>query len=361
MFLPVEKILDRLNDRFRLLTRGSSTVLPRHQTLRALIDWSYDLLNEKERTLLQRLSIFMGGWTYEGAEEICSDETIDEYEILDLQTSLESKSLINVTETDGVNRYNMLETIKEYCVEKFTDRTPTLKKHFEYHLKLSDYENVISKGVNQVEWVRSLDSELDNLRVAIQWALENDHANAYRMIYLLRHFWLIKAYFREGYQTCLKALAFNDVDDKQRRAQVLLTAAEMCFGLGHFPELEKFVNESLTLFREIDDKVGIAACLIQLGNLSYTNIEMKKANDYFEGALKISDEIGSKDLKAMSLRNLSFLVNQEDEAELALKMKEEALKIFREIKDSYNTASVLASLGVYEFQRGNFERANIFF
>ncbi len=358
--LPVEKILERLNDRFKLLTRGGSTVLPHHQTLRALIDWSYDLLNDKEKVLLHRLSVFMGGWTYEAAEEICSDETIDEFEILDLLTSLENKSLINVVETEGMNRYNMLETIKQYCAEKFPDKSATMKKHLDYFLKLSDADEMKSKGIEQIQWIRMLDADLDNLRTAIQWSFEKEEETSFRFVYLLSNFWLIKGYFKDGYQIAKKALAIETVTDKKLRAQALLTSAEMCYNLGNFPELEKSANESMSLFREAEDKYGIAACLIQLGNVSFTNLDMQKAKEYFDEALKISNEIDSKVLKAKALRNLSFLENQDIDYTAALNLKEESLKIFREIKDMYNTAFALATLGIFEYQRGHLERANSF-
>ncbi|MEO8665062.1 MAG: tetratricopeptide repeat protein [Ignavibacteria bacterium] len=358
--LSIDKILDRLNDRFKLLTRGSSTALPRHQTLRALIDWSYDMLNENEKLLLQRLSIFMGGWAFEAAEQICSDETIDEIDILDLLTSLESKSLITVNEVNGNVRYNMLETIKQYCSEKLEEKSGVYKKHFEYYINTLDPAIRKEKKTEQKEWVGLLESELDNLRVAIQWTMENEPENTFRLITSLRNFWLIKAFLREGFQTCRKALAIETVTDKKLRAEVLLTAAEMCYGLGNFSELENYANESLTLFTEVGDKAGIAECLIKLGDLSYTNLEFKKSRDYFDKALVLSEEINSKELKATILRNLSFLVNQDGDKDGAYDLKEQSLIIFREIKDSYNVASVLASLGIFEYHRGNFERANSF-
>lgn len=356
--LPVDKILERLTDRFKLLSRGSTTALPRHQTLRAMIDWSYDLLNENEKIVLQRLSMFMGGWSLEAAEEICSDDSIDEYEVLDLLTSLESKSLINANEINGNTRYNMLETIKEYCAEKFTDKQETQKKYFAYYLKLSDQQKMKAKGVEQTEWVRIMDSEFDNLRTSVQIAFDTDPDNEYRIIPQIGAYWLIKAYFKEGYQVCIKALDAKKVSDKKLRAGVLLTAAEMCFGLGNLTDLQTYAEEALSLTREIDFKEGIAASLIQLGNVNYTNLEKEKAKNYYDEALRISNEIGSQSLKAKSLSNLSFIVD--DEENTPLKMMEEALKIYRSEKDSSNVAFVLAVLGRFELLKKNLDRANVF-
>ena len=116
--LTPEQIAARLDDRFRLLTGGSRTALPRQQTLRATIDWSYSLLSEEEKTLFRRLAVFVGGWTLEAAESVCGEER-GGLDILDLLTRLVDKSLVFVEETSGENRYHRLETIRQYSREKF--------------------------------------------------------------------------------------------------------------------------------------------------------------------------------------------------------------------------------------------------
>ncbi|MDQ3022012.1 MAG: hypothetical protein M3R36_15790 [Bacteroidota bacterium] len=135
--LNVEKILDNINNRFKILTGGSRTAQPRQKTLRAMIDWSYDLLSEKEKLMLERLSVFSGGWSMEAAEEICSDDGIKEFEVLDLITNLVNKSIVISKEINGITRYSMLETIKQYSLEKLNSKKNIYEKHFDYFLKLS--------------------------------------------------------------------------------------------------------------------------------------------------------------------------------------------------------------------------------
>ncbi|HEX7234022.1 MAG TPA: hypothetical protein VF243_02040, partial [Nitrosospira sp.] len=183
--LSVEQVSNRLDDRFRLLTGGARTALPRQQTLRALIDWSYDILAENERLLLCRLSVFAGGWTIEAAEEICAGDGIDSYDVLDLLTQLVNKSLVVVTEkpeTDlkplssrGDLRYRLLETIKQYGREKLMEAGEGEKirdRHFEYYLRMAKRLLPEYFGPKELLWIVWLDEEWDNLRAAVEWSME---------------------------------------------------------------------------------------------------------------------------------------------------------------------------------------------
>ncbi|MEO6696006.1 MAG: adenylate/guanylate cyclase domain-containing protein, partial [Ignavibacteria bacterium] len=189
--LSLEKIQEKLNNRFGLLTGGKRTALPRQQTLRALIDWSYDLLNEKEKLLLQRLSVFSGGWTMEAAEEICSDEIISAHEIIDLLTGLLDKSLIiSIDNSDSV-RFNMLESLKQYGKEKLESNINIMRKHLNYFKRMSDHREMISNGIEQTEWVKLAEAERSNIRMSIQWAVENDPDEATDFINNIAEFWNI--------------------------------------------------------------------------------------------------------------------------------------------------------------------------
>ena len=171
--LSVEQISARLDDRFRLLTGGARTALPRQQTLRALIDWSYDILSENERLLLRRLSVFAGGWTLEAAEEVCVRGWYRiTYDVLDLLTQLVNKSLVVVMEhsQSGETRYRMLETIRQYAREKLLEAGGgeiIRQRHLAYFVKLAEQAEPELYRPNQVFWLNKLDDELDNLRVCI--------------------------------------------------------------------------------------------------------------------------------------------------------------------------------------------------
>ncbi|MBS1517862.1 MAG: hypothetical protein JSS91_07230 [Bacteroidetes bacterium] len=357
--LSVEKILARLDDRFRLLTGGGSTALPRQKTLKAMIDWSYDLLSGNEQELLQRLSIFMGGWTLEAAEEICSDDKIDLYEVLDLMTSLYDKSLINFKEVSGKGRYGMLESIKFYAREKLGDKTEEFRKHLGYFMDLSSFAK--HKGMGQLEWLNVMETEIDNLRSNIQWATVNDPDDSVKMAVNVFDFWLNKGYLREGYESLMKILNSVPVKDSKLRADLLNRISRFCYELGKFEELQKFSNEALELYREIDDKEGILKSLNILALKFYTELDNTSAVKYNEEALALSDEINSKENKADSLYNLSFPVGNLGDFERSISLKEEALEIAREIKNEHLKAQALLSLSVTHSRRtGDIKKASAY-
>ena len=359
--LSADKILDRLNDRFRLLTGGSATALPRQKTLKALIDWSYDMLSPSEQQLLQRLSIFMGGWTLEAAEEICSDETIDQYEILDLMTGLHDKSLITFKETEGNGRYGILESIKYYALEKIEDNTSDYKRHLDYFLNMSDYSKQKIKKTGLIQWLSVVEPELDNIRSNIHWAADNDPDDAVKLVINAFDFWLNKGYLQEGYETSVKVLETVHPDDSKLRSDLLYRIARFCYELGKIDELEKFSAEALDLYREINDKEGIVKTLNTLGLKYYTELDYNKASKLNEEALEISNEINSKEDKANSLYNLSFPVVNLGDHERSIALKEEALKISREIKNDHLTARVLLSLSVtYSRKTGDIRKAELY-
>ncbi|MDX1378573.1 MAG: AAA family ATPase, partial [Anaerolineales bacterium] len=190
--LSVEQIAERLDDRFRLLTGGARTALPRQQTLRALIDWSYDLLSDPEKALFRRLAVFVGGWTLEAAESVCSGEGVESYEVLDLLTQLVDKSLVIAEEQDGAVRYHRLETIRQYAREKLleTNEAVTVRdRHLDYFLeesKLSDKEFV---GMWYGGFVHEKTIEGDNVRAALSWAVDNHPIKAMELATTSLTFW----------------------------------------------------------------------------------------------------------------------------------------------------------------------------
>src|SRR5713226_5481995 len=168
--LSVEKLNERLDDMFRLLTGGSRTALPRQQTLRALIDWSYDLLSPSEGALLRRLSVFAGGWTLEAAEAVCAGEGVEEWEVLDLLTSLVEKSLVLYEERGGEGRYRLLETVRQYARDRLLEAgeaEAVRGRHLGFVLRLAEEAEPKLSGPEQVVWLDRLEAEHDNLRAAL--------------------------------------------------------------------------------------------------------------------------------------------------------------------------------------------------
>jgi predicted ATPase/class 3 adenylate cyclase len=369
--LTLEKICEKLDDRFRLLTGGKRTALPRQQTLKALIDWSYDLLNDNEKLLFQRLSVFSGGWTLEAAEEICSDDNFDSYEIMDTYSHLLDKSLINRTENSGSIRFYFLESIRQYAKELHPPEDNVYVKHFNYFLRITDQTQMMintngSDGTNgtngtmdQKQWVKLIDTETGNCRAAVNHALKNDINAACVIVNNLINYWDVKAYFLEALQTCRKVLE-SDLSEisEINKAKIYYSAGLMFNNVGKIPDAEKFIKDSLIIFRKLNDKVGISECQNSLGVIINLNpARLKEAKEAYEEALSLVKELNLKRNTANVLYNLSYMAVAENDNELALKYRLESLDIYRELKDYSQTARTLASLSVFEQKRKNFEKA----
>ncbi|MBI4790841.1 MAG: hypothetical protein HY782_27745, partial [Chloroflexi bacterium] len=199
--LSVEQIAARLDDRFNLLTTGSRAALPRQQTLRATVEWSYDLLSDTERTLLRRLSVFAGGWTIEAAESVCVDERVKAIDVLDLLARLLDKSLVLVEMHGGAARYRMLEMIRQYARGKLiaADELQMLQaRHLDFFVKLAQDAEPKLKGPDAKEWMDRLEGEYDNIRAVFEYAMANDVAAATRLASALVMFWVRRTYLIEG-------------------------------------------------------------------------------------------------------------------------------------------------------------------
>lgn len=215
--LPIEEINTRLDNRFRLLTGGSRTALPRQQTLHALIDWSYDLLQEQEKRLLCCLSVFAGGWTLEAAEAVCAGADIEDWEVLDLLTSLVDKSLVVFEEREAQVRYRLLETVRQYAQDRLRESQEgdaVLSRHREHFLVLSEMAEEQLLGPAQVEWMQRLEAEHENLRAALDGSIQEmqqgiQSEEALRFCGTLSRFWMIRGYFAEGRQWCERTLAMQ--------------------------------------------------------------------------------------------------------------------------------------------------------
>ncbi len=208
--LSIEQIAARLDDSFRLLTGGSRTVLPRHQALRALIDWSYNLLSEEERTMLLRLSVFSGGWTLEAAEAILPDLP-GSMDIIGLLAQLVDKSLALAEQgKDCENRYRLLETIRQYAGEKLVEAggsEPVRDRHMAYFARLANQAEPHLRSREQIQWLDRLEAELDNIRSALEWSRDHHVEDGLRMAADLFWFWHIRGFSSEGLEWVEKLVA----------------------------------------------------------------------------------------------------------------------------------------------------------
>lgn len=278
--LSVEQIAERLDDRFRLLTGGSRTALPRQQTLQAMIDWSYDLLTEPERAVFRRLAVFVGGWTLEAAERVCAGNGVDEYEVLDLLTQLVNKSLVIAEERNGAVRYRRLETIRQYSRQKLLESDEALQvrnQHLDTFMQLSSWAHENWFGPRQQEVERRLRSEHDNYRAALAWAMESNPENVLRVIswVVFIGLWLYQGYITEARhwtQTAvdkLEKLPPLDGEDASARTRLLSRGWDFIAGVlmnqGDHESSRAAAEKSVAYARQAGDHELLAQALASLG------------------------------------------------------------------------------------------------
>jgi len=382
--LTVEQIAARLDDRFRLLTGGSRAALPRQQTLRALIDWSYDLLSASECALLRRLSVFAGGWTLAAAEQVASGEWPDHLplatsDILDLLTQLVNKSLVVVErEPNQEVRYRLLETIRQYAREKLFEsheQETARDQHLAFFLKLAEEAEPNLQGSEELVWMKRLETEHDNLRAALDWALENETTRTeagLRLAGALYWFWHLGFHFSEGIEWLTRLLATGNSQTVPAavRAKALtgmgwLMAVHLARGetLINAADALSLLQESLALFRQLDNKRGVAFTLRVLSAVYFYSRppEIGRCRAALDEGLALFRELGDKfGLSEMALM-LGYLAQAQADLEQAEVFFEEALRLRKELGNLDGIAWTLSRLGRVVMARGNYKRAKALF
>ena len=274
--LSVEQIAARLDDRFGLLTGGSRTVLPRHQTLRATIDWSINLLSEEEQILFRRLSVFAGGWTLEAAEAVCSGDEVKRGQILDLLIRLVDKSLVVVRSGDDEARYQMLETIREYARDQLVEAGEAEQlrsRHLDYFVAMVERAESEWRGPKRLAWFKRLEGGHDNLSAALDWSLTRPDAleRGLRLAGVLGHFWAWTTHKAEGRYWLDKLLASSreqGIGSAANRAKATLAAGILALNQTDYAPARELLNESMALYEALGDQRGVAFTSIFLGNLA---------------------------------------------------------------------------------------------
>jgi len=416
--LRVEQIATRLDNRFRLLTGGSRTALPRHQTLRSLIDWSYDLLPDAERLILQRLSVFAGGWTLEAAEAICKEDGLESDEILGLLTQLVNKSLVSVDHLQSTEtRYHLLETIRQYSRDKLMESGGGERirdRQLEYFLKLAEQAEPELRGPDQVAWLDRLEDELDNMRAALEWSLESKDEITWfpeaglRLATALLWLWHIRGRRSEGVEWLERALSVGrleearnylsvihirlrakglrvagflalmvgdatkakllaeesltlhqtlDLNDKLGLAYTVLTLAKVAGDQQDIDRMNTLTEQSLAMFREAGDKFGIAESLMGIANTSRSGGNYEQAKSIESEILTLRKDLGDQDGIATSFLGLGGLAFSQGEYKEAHAMFEESLKAFRGVGNKWMMGNALFSLGEVAWAQGNYDQA----
>jgi predicted ATPase/class 3 adenylate cyclase len=350
--LTVEQIASRLSDRFRLLTGGSRTVLPRHQTLRAAIDWSYELLSEGERVLLGRLSVFAGGWTLAAAEGICSGDGIEEWEVLELLGQLVDKSLVVAEEQGEEVRYRLLETIRQYGHEKLqaSEEADALRdQHRDWHLTMAEQAKL------------DLGADHGNLEAALEWSMQRGDAEAaLRLGEALHGFWYPRGYLREARERLEKALSLPGAEaPTAERARALARAGYWACRLGDYQGARELLEGALAIGRQLGIQNRTLGALFYLGHVAAFQGDYQAARALYEEILTILRQSGDQDnpYRAWPLCSLGELANLEGNYEGARALLEESLEIHRQMGDGYGIACLLKSLGDVARNQGDYQRA----
>ena len=366
--LAPQALLDRLEHRLALLTRGPRDLPARQQTLRATLQWSYDLLDAPEQRLFRQLAVFVGGCTLEVAEAICREPGESEITVLDGLNSLLDKNLLqrqSVRENEEP-RFMMLETIREYGLEslaKSGELEAIRQAHAHYYLRLVEQTDLRPGNPKQREVLERLEREHDNLRAAMRWLLERDKAGedaenrsemALRFGVALRAFWIIHGHWHEGRAFLERALAISVGMETPIRAKALVAAASLAVYQIDYERGETLCREGLVLCRKYRDTAGIAFSLHLLGSLSWQQGNFAPARTLMEESLALYREIGDKNGIAFSLSDLAAMATPQGEYARAQTLLEESLALNRELGDSRNRAISLASLALTLFvSQGN--------
>jgi predicted ATPase/class 3 adenylate cyclase len=359
--MPVERIAERLSDRFRLLTSGDRTALPRQQTLRALIDWSYDLLDERERMLFRRLAVFAGGFTLDAAEKVGADGDVGYADVLDLLARLVDKSLVTLDAAG--ERYRMLETVRQYADErlgKSGEMPATKTRHLMFFLALAEKARPELVGPNQREWLATLDAERENIIAAHAWC---DHADdggqlGLRLVLVVRTYCLNRGLLAMGLGATVEALARPGAQARNiARCRGLFQLGQIELVMGHYAEALAPLEESLSIAREIGDRGRVAAVLQPLGMALVALGNTVKAGACLEEALLLARELGDRREIAAALTALAQLYRLRGEMESTEPLYDEVLALSRELGDRASIAIGLLNLAIVAINRGAAGRA----
>ena len=349
--LSLSAIGTRLASRLQLLTGGSRDLPQRQQTLRAAIDWSYDLLNAAEQKLFRRLSVFVGGCTLEGVEAVCDTKADLDLDLLDGMASLVDKSLLQqVEQENGESRFVMLETIREYAREKLEaslEEAPTRRAHAAYFLVLAEEEAADRGGAVGVEWLDRFGLEHNNFRAALEWLVSSGDADwGLRLGTALFRFWETREYLAEGRDSLDKLLKLPAAAAPTKaRARALFAGGVLANVQGDYTSGKPLLRESMDIARQLNDKQGVAVSLNALAVLALNQGDLALAHSLSEDTLLAWREVGDLKAVARSLSNLANVVKLQGDYDRARSLYAECHSIFEGLRDRTGVAWSLNSQG----------------
>jgi predicted ATPase/class 3 adenylate cyclase/DNA-binding CsgD family transcriptional regulator len=363
--LSVSEINARLDQRFRLLTTGNRTALPRHQTLRALIDWSYDLLSSEEQVVFERLSVFAGGWTLDAAEVVARGGDVAEWQVLDLLAALVGKSLVQAELIHGSTRYRLLETIRHYAAERLAQRAGSDPQdarvaHRDHYLSLVETTAARLRGPDEDRWLDRIEAEFDNIRAALAFSIA-DPASAepgLRLAAGLRAFVFSRGHSGEVLEA-LRAL-LGRPDARQPTRYLALALVTTCKLLTHFdrsPDIPSMAEEAVTIARGLADDALAADALAALNWFSFLQGDLPAALARADDAVALARAAGNPRQLVVALGHRAVFKAESGDLDASLVDYQEVLSLARASGDNYTLVVTLINLGVDQVTAEEFPAA----
>jgi non-specific serine/threonine protein kinase len=363
--IPPQSILERLEDRLKLLIGGASDLPARQQTVSGTIEWSYDLLGEDEKLLFRCLAVFAGGFTIKAAEAVCGSDSL-KTEVLDVMTSLVDNSLLVPKDRfDDEPAFRMLQVVREYALQAFeSDRDmdgAVRRRHAEYFLALGEEAEGFLQTAKAGEWLDRLEDEHDNLRAAIDWLFQNDVEKGTRLAAAIRIYLINRSHLSEGREWLTTALERSQEMLAAVRFKLLNGLGFLAIVQGDFEAARKFFEEDLAEGRKTGDKKRTAESLRGLAGALHGKGDYTAARTFQEEGLAIHREINDKFGIAKSLNGLGSLAHTEGDTATARRLFEESLTIFSQLGNESGICYCLMNLGEVAYNSGDYEAAREYY
>lgn len=358
--LPVDAIAARLDSRFRLLSGGTRTALSRHQTLRAAMEWSYDLLSGPERTLLGALSVFAGGFTLEAAQALGASDQADEMDVLELLGRLVDKSMVQLETPAGSARYRLLETVRDFARVKLVESgeaDAARRRHAAFFLRFAERAEPELRGPRQASWLDRLEAEHDNFWAALEWSTgQQTDDTGLRLAVALTGYWHGRGYLTEGREWLERALRLGS-EAGPVYAKALESAARLAFAQDDFEPTVTILEKAVPLARAGGDEQALMLSLAWLGHAVWHRGDRSRSATLCAESLALSRSAAPGWASAVALAEVATVAQHEGERERAIPLLEESLAVFRAAGDSAGIARCLQWLGVEAANQGDYAKA----
>jgi predicted ATPase/DNA-binding CsgD family transcriptional regulator len=359
------QVAERLGDRFELLSVGSRTALPRHQTLRSALDWSYDLLSGPEQALLRRLSVFVGGWTADAAEDVCCGETIERADLVPLLARLVTKSLVVRETAGGEPRFRLLETVRHYAADRLVEADEAFgiaARHATWCVWLAERGERQIHGVDHQAGVDTLEIEHDNVRAALRWALTQGQTEvALRLAASMAMFWGVRGYLSEGREWLVAAARAPHGKRSALHAATLWGGGFLASLASDYLAAQALVQEALAVAKEVGDVRGQGRSLFILGICALFIREEgpPAALPYFQQSTAFARQADDAWCLVCALAGIAWVRNIQGDPTHARSLLAECLSVARKAQDKEALATSVHLLGLVAFRQGDLVTAEI--